>query len=362
MTLSVDIRKQLGDFQLEAQFQAEEEALALLGASGSGKSITLRCIAGILRPDEGVIRLDGETLFDSAARIDLPPQRRNVGYLFQQYALFPNMTAAQNIAAAVRDRQNAPAVTADLLRRFRLEEAAALRPRQLSGGQQQRCALARILASSPKAILLDEPLSAMDSYLKYQLELELQDTLSRFPGPVVWVTHDRGEAWRSCRRVCVIDRGRTEPVMTMEQLFHAPGTEAAARLSGCKNYAAAVPSGTFVTLPAWGITLTCGCPVPEDTTTVGIRSHRVYPALPGTENAFFCTVERVIDDVFAVIVLRRPAGASPEAPRVRMELDKDAWAAVPNKAGCTVSVAPNDLLLLKRGGSDDVSRRCADGQ
>ena len=162
MTLSVDIRKQLGDFQLEAQFQAEEEALALLGASGSGKSITLRCIAGILRPDEGVIRLDGETLFDSAARIDLPPQRRNVGYLFQQYALFPNMTAAQNIAAAVRDRQNAPAVTADLLRRFRLEEAAALRPRQLSGGQQQRCALARILASSPKAILLDEPFAGID--------------------------------------------------------------------------------------------------------------------------------------------------------------------------------------------------------
>ena len=118
MSLFVDIRKRLGDFQLEAQFQAAEEPLALLGASGSGKSITLRCIAGILRPDEGVIRLDGETLFDSAAHIDLPPQRRNVGYLFQQYALFPNMTAAQNIAASVRDRNAAPSVTADLLRRF----------------------------------------------------------------------------------------------------------------------------------------------------------------------------------------------------------------------------------------------------
>lgn len=142
MSLLVRIRKQLGSFQLEAELTAGEEALALLGASGSGKSITLRCIAGILWPDEGVIQLDGETLFDSAAHIDLPPQKRQVGYLFQQYALFPNMTVSQNIAAAVRDRSAAPAVTADLLRRFRLEEAAALRPRQLSGGQQQRCALA----------------------------------------------------------------------------------------------------------------------------------------------------------------------------------------------------------------------------
>ena len=142
--------------------------------------------------------------------------------------------------------------------------------------------------------------------------------------------------------------------MTMEQLFRTPGTEAAARLSGCKNYAAAVPSGTSVTIPAWGITLSCGRTVPGDTTTVGIRSHSVHPALPGAENAFFCTVERVIDDVFAVIVLLRPAGAAAEAPLLRMELDKAAWAALPDKTGCTVSVAPEDLLLLKQGGNEDV--------
>ena len=120
MSLLVRIRKQLGSFQLEAELTAGEEALALLGASGSGKSITLRCIAGILRPDEGVIQLDGETLFDSAAHIDLPPQKRQVGYLFQQYALFPNMTVSQNIAAAVRDSSAARAVTPAQLRRLRL--------------------------------------------------------------------------------------------------------------------------------------------------------------------------------------------------------------------------------------------------
>ena len=126
--LRVDIRKKLGAFDLEAQFSAENEPLALLGASGSGKSVTLKCIAGILRPDEGHIELDGQVLFDSAARVDLPPQRRGAGYLFQQYALFPNMTVAQNLAAAARKLPDRDALVAESLRRFRLEDVAGKRP------------------------------------------------------------------------------------------------------------------------------------------------------------------------------------------------------------------------------------------
>ena len=153
MALSVNIRKKLGSFQLQVQFDAEQGIpLALLGASGCGKSVTLRCIAGILKPDEGRITLDGVVLYDSAAGIDLPPQQRRVGYLFQQYALFPNMTVRQNIAAAVRDRKARAGVAAEKLRQFQLESVADLRPDQLSGGQQQRCALARILASAPRVI------------------------------------------------------------------------------------------------------------------------------------------------------------------------------------------------------------------
>lgn len=216
MALLVDIRKQLGNFQLDVRFEAENERLALLGASGCGKSVTLRCIAGILTPDEGRIVLDGTVLYDSASRIDLPPQKRQVGYLFQQYALFPNMTVRQNIAAAVRERTRRQAVTAEKLRQFRLEDAAEKKPWQLSGGQQQRTALARILASGPKAILLDEPFSALDSYLKYQLELELTEMLEQFPGTVLWVSHDRGEVFRSCQRVCVLDRGVSQPVQTLD--------------------------------------------------------------------------------------------------------------------------------------------------
>ena len=133
MALSVDIQKQLGGFRLQIQLEAEEERLALLGASGCGKSVTLRCIAGVMTPDEGKIVLDGITLFDSAAKISLPPQRRRVGYLFQQYALFPNMTVRQNIAAAVRDRGKRERVSSELLRRFQLERVADQRPGQLSG-------------------------------------------------------------------------------------------------------------------------------------------------------------------------------------------------------------------------------------
>ena len=347
MSLTVRIRKQLGAFQLQADFTAENEALALLGASGCGKSVTLRCIAGILRPDEGVIQLDGQTLYDSAANIDLPPQKRQVGYLFQQYALFPNMTVRQNIAVAVRDKARRGAVTQEKLRQFRLEEVAGQKPRQLSGGQQQRAALARILASSPRAILLDEPFSALDSYLKYQLELELQDTLAQFPGTVLWVTHDRGEAWRSCRRVCVMDRGVTEPVMTMDELFRQPGTQSAARLSGCKNYVPVTPAGRSVDVPVWGITLDCGREVPAGIQVIGIRSHHIHPAEAGEANAFSCAVERVIDDVFGMIVLLRPQSAAPDAPLLRMELPKEVWAAQPDRTCVTVSVAPEDILLLK---------------
>ena len=347
MALSVDIRKKMGDFQLEVRFEAENECLALLGASGCGKSVTLRCIAGILTPDEGKIVLDGVTLFDSAAHIDLPPQKRQVGYLFQQYALFPNMTVRQNIAAAVRDKRQQKDVTEEKLRQFRLGEVANKRPGQISGGQQQRTALARILVSEPKAILLDEPFSALDSYLKYQLEVELAETLEQFPGTILWVSHDRNEVFRNCRRVCVLDQGKSQGTFTLRELFHEPVTEAAARLSGCKNYAYAVPNGPSVSLPEWGLTLDCGKEVPEDICRVGIRSHHVAIAEAGSPGAFLCAVQRVIQDVFVTIVLLRPEGSVPDAPPLRMELDREAWYAVADKRHVWAAIQPRDILLLK---------------
>lgn len=344
--LHVDIRKTLGDFHLEARFDAENETMALLGASGCGKSVTLKCIAGILTPDEGQITLDGVTLFDSAAKINLPPQKRRVGYLFQQYALFPNMTVRQNIAAAVRDKSRRKDKSAELIRRMALEGVADLRPAQLSGGQQQRCALARILASEPRAILLDEPFSALDSYLKQQLELELADTLSAFSGTVVWVSHDRGEVYRNCRRVCVMDRGRTQPSMDTASLFAHPASEAAARLSGCENFLDVLPEGDSLTVPQWGMTLTCPGVSPS-VRRAGIRARRVVPGIPGAVNAVPCTVDRVVEDVTSTVVLLRPEGALPEAPPLRMELEPQVWADLGAPSRLVASVAPEDILLFQ---------------
>lgn len=344
--LHVDIRKTLGAFHLEARFDAENEVLALLGASGCGKSVTLKCIAGILTPDEGRITLDGIPLFDSAAKIDLPPQRRQVGYLFQQYALFPNMTVRQNIAVAVREKSRCTAAVTELLRRMELEAVAELRPHQLSGGQQQRCALARILASEPRAILLDEPFSALDSYLRQHLELELADTLSAFPGTVVWVSHDRGEVYRNCNRVCVMDHGRTQLPADTADLFAHPSTEAAARLSGCENFLDVLPGNGTLVIPQWGVTLSCP-DVPPSVRRAGIRARRVIPSKAGAFNAIPCTVERVVEDLTAAAILLRPENSASGAPFLRMELDRTAWRTIGAPSRLTVSVAPEDILLFQ---------------
>lgn len=235
----------------------------------------------------------------------------------------------------------------ELLELLGLKDRRKHLPNQLSGGQQQRAALARILASDPRTLLLDEPFSALDSYLKYQLELELMETLDQFPGTVLWVSHDRGEVFRSCQRVCVIDRGQSCPVQDLSQLFHTPGTEAAARLSGCKNFTDAVPQGDRIFLPEWDLTLDCGRPVSPGVRRMGVRAHFVHAARPGEPNAFPCAVARVVDDVFTTIVLLHPRGAARDAPPLRMELDKAAWRALEEKEEFTAAIAPRDILLFE---------------
>ena len=349
MSLYVDIEKQLGSFHLWVQLETENEITALLGASGCGKSMTLKCIAGIVTPDRGRIVLNERVLFDSEKKVNLTPQQRKLGYLFQNYALFPNMTVEKNILCGVRskDKQEKAAALADALRRFRLEGLEKRYPSQLSGGLQQRVALARILCSQPEVILLDEPFSALDSYLKWDLELKLSDFLENFSGPILWVSHDRGEVFRNCKRVCVLDQGASQGTFTLRQLFHEPETEAAARLSGCKNIVEAVPAGSAVTLPAWGLTLNCGKPVPADIRQAGIRARHVMTVPEGTPDAFYCTVERVIQDVFTTIVLLRPEEAADGASLLRMELERDDWRRLNRPEGLWIAVQPRDILLLK---------------
>ena len=193
MSLSVSILKRLPNFTLAVRFDANDERMALLGASGSGKSLTLKCIAGLERPDHGRIVLNGRILFDSEDGVDLPPQERRVGLLFQNYALFPHMTVRENLlaAAARLPRRRRDAAAEEKLRAFLLKGQESLYPRQLSGGQQQRVALARVFLSEPECLLLDEPFAALDSYLRWHTELELCDLLLPYAGDVVLVSHER---------------------------------------------------------------------------------------------------------------------------------------------------------------------------
>ena len=235
MSLQVHIRKKLGDFLLEADFEQEEGCMGILGASGCGKSMTLKCIAGIETPDSGRICLDGQVLFDSEKKINQKPQKRQVGFLFQNYALFPTMTVEENIGCGVRDRSLRKQIVREQIQRFQLQGLEKLRPSQLSGGQQQRTALARMLAGRPGIILLDEPFSALDSFLRDQMHRELMEILREFSGKTLLVSHSREEIYKFCDTVTVMEQGRTLMTRGTRELFASPGLVSAARLTGLKN-------------------------------------------------------------------------------------------------------------------------------
>ena len=345
MALSVDIEKKLGNFHLKVKFEVENEVLAILGASGCGKSMTLKCIAGIERPDKGRIILDGVTLFDSEKKIDLPPQKRKVGYLFQQYALFPNMTVEQNIACGVREKERKAEAVAEMLHLMELEGLEKKRPHQLSGGQQQRVALARILINAPEVLLLDEPFSALDTHLRFHLERKVQEILGRFGKTVLLVSHDRDEAFRLSDSIAVMEQGRVETVGRKKEIFADPKTRSGALLTGCKNISRArVVDDTHVYAVDWDLTLT----VPRATVGVeymGIRMHDIRIAKEMEENAVVCRVIREIEEPFSYMVLLTPAGKKAAMP-LGVQLDKSLWESI-REEEIAVCLPPEALLLLK---------------
>lgn len=349
MSLSVDITKTMGAFTLRVCFQTQGETLALLGASGSGKSLTLKCIAGVEKPDSGRIVLNDRVLFDSEKRINLPPQKRRVGYLFQQYALFPNMTVAQNITAGAHAKPRAERrqTVAQFVRKLHLEGLEGRYPHQLSGGQQQRAALARILAGDPDILLLDEPFSALDSFLKWQLELELGELLREFKGEIIWVSHDRSEVRRNCDSVCVLSDGRSEPKQEISELFRAPQTMASCVLSGCKNFSRVQKlSDTRVRALDWNAEFTVPS-VPDGVRMLGIRAYDIRPADRAGGNILRCRVDRVIEDVFSVVVMLTPIGGSGELGRIRFETDKKAWTSLSHSSELLLYMQPEAILLFR---------------
>ena len=310
--LGVEIRKKLKGFELEMNFQAKRGCMGILGPSGCGKSMTLKSIAGIVTPDAGRIALQyaqgeaagGRVLFDSSLRINECPQARRVGYLFQNYALFPNMSVEENIVAGLKGKWARKAVggrrpatlsgeaikrrAAEMIERFRLGGLEKRYPAQLSGGQQQRVALARIMAYEPEVVLFDEPFSAMDTHLREKLRLELLEMLKKYDGISILVTHDRDEAYQLCKTMLLMDQGRVLAGGNTMDLFKNPVTCKAARFTGCKNISRIerLGDGRIRALDWKGLELFADRPIGEEITAVGIRAHDFEPLSAGEAEGF----------------------------------------------------------------------------
>lgn len=322
MSLVVDIEKQLKDITLKIAFETRDlgEVTGILGASGCGKSMTLKSIAGIVTPDRGRIVLNDRVLFDSEKKINLRTQDRNVGYLFQNYALFPHMTVLQNVALALQGSRTVKAETAmrylDLLR---VGDLAGHYPSRLSGGQQQRVALARILASKPDVLMLDEPFSALDYYLKEKLQLELLEMLKVYRGDILMVTHNRDEIYRFCRQIYVLDQGQVVASGETKEVFREPKAVAAAKLTGCKNIEAVeVLSEHELRVPAWDMVIRMKRSIPAETHAIGIRAHDFRLPNPGeSANVFPCECKQLLEDPFEVTIIIKPD--------IWWKIPKDSW-------------------------------------
>lgn len=277
--LYADIHRRIGEFDLNVLIESDADRVGVLGESGSGKSMTLRSIAGIESVDSGHIEVDGRVLYDSSEKTDLKPQKRNVGYMFQNYALFPTMSVLKNVMAGLgRASEENRSKAVDMLRRFRMDGFEDRLPGELSGGQQQRVALARIMVTEPDLILLDEPFSALDSYLRDRMQVEMLEMLEDYTGQVVMVSHSRDELYRFSNELFVLSKGSIIRHGETRSVFREPENAVAARLTGCKNFSAAkVVDDHTIEATDWGVTLRLERDIPADITSIGYRAHNFSP-------------------------------------------------------------------------------------
>ena len=332
MSLSVSIKKSFPAFTLDVDIEAGNETIGWLGESGCGKSLTMRCIAGIETPDEGKIVVNGKTFFEREAgkrpAVNLSPQERKTALLFQNYMLFPNLTVAENVAVGIdrklpKEERNAQ-VDAEL-KRFGLDGFGKRYPSQLSGGQQQRVALARMLAAKPDILMLDEPFSALDAHLKGVLEQNLAGLFETFHGTILYVSHDIDEALRFCDRIAVIEKGHVMEVSTGNNLVNNPQSAASIRLSGCKNTTPAHRIDDHrVFLPAWGIEVETDKPTPKNLTYMGVRAFFLERAEEPGRNTYRVRVVRTSDSRFDRSVLLefldRTPGSDPVVEQTENEM------------------------------------------
>lgn len=318
--LEAEIVKKLPEFVLRAEFACGGDGtLAILGPSGCGKTTLLRCLAGVAKPDEGRIVLNGRVLYDSAAGICLPPGERRIGLLFQNRALFPRMTVRRNVLCCVR-RDGGGGAALPPERVFAALRLGAILDRpaaELSGGEAQRVALARILVNGAAALLLDEPLASLDEYLRFAVEMELREAVRNFPGPAVFVTHDWEQARRLDGPAAIMDRGELGKPAPKDEIAARPGTVAAARITGVRNIAPARAAGGRLLIPGWGLDLPLADAAPgpaaADVGAAGIREEAILPPGAARGSGPATAARFRVADAFGSGDGRAAAGLSPAA-------------------------------------------------
>lgn len=353
--LFVNLKKKLPGFTLDAQLEANGQPLGLLGTSGSGKSMTLRCIAGLDSPNQGRIVLNGRVLFDSQRGINIPSRQRRIGFVFQNYALFPHLSIAQNIGFGLQnlpelERRQRIAKYMDMMQLQGLENRY---PEQISGGQQQRVALARALAIHPEALLLDEPLSALDTYLRSRIERLLSETLSTYEGVTLFVTHKLEEAYRICQDLLILSQGKVIANDTKETIFERPPSFEVAQVTECKNFSTArMIEPQKIEAQDWGCTLQVVEPIPDSLTCVGIRAHHfTFPQHLDGENTFPCwlvmTSETQHRTTLSIRLHQPPAHA--QDYHLQVEVYKEKWANLKDRPfPWYVRLDPLRLILMEQ--------------
>lgn len=353
-TLEINLQKSLESFRLAVDFQADRGALGLLGASGAGKSMTLRMIAGVVTPDSGRMILNGRVLFDSASGENITPARRRIGVVFQDYALFPHMTVAENVAFGLHQLSEAECKSRvwHYLERMHIADLADRYPNEISGGQRQRVAIARCMATEPEALLLDEPFAALDPHLRRQMEEQLRETLRDYNGVVIFVTHDMEEAFRFCTELLVLDCGQVIATGPKHKLFEHPRSVVTARLTGCKNIVAAnMIRPDQISVEAWKCNVSLASPLSCDIKHVGYRSHHFhFQKNAHGANTFPCWLVETSEaphEMTLYLHLHRPPRPG-ERHHLQADISKETWHALSSQPQpWKIQIDPARLLLLE---------------
>ncbi|MEG3843706.1 molybdate ABC transporter permease subunit [Microcoleus sp. herbarium14] len=352
--LFLNIFKPLSGFALDVGFEIGPEVLGILGASGSGKSMTLRCIAGLETPTSGKIAVNGKVLFDSTQGINVPSKDRRIGFLFQNYALFPHLTVAENIAFGLQhlsEGEQKLRVKEQLIS-VQMSGLENRYPHELSGGQQQRVAMARAIAPNPDLLLLDEPFSALDTHLRSQLERELMQTLANYRGITLFVSHNLEEVYRVCKNLLVLAEGRAIAFDTKEHIFDRPRNFTVAQLTGCKNFSeAGAIAETVIEAIDWGCNLTVVEPIPKSLVSVGIRAHQlIFVSGCDRQNTFACWIASIVETPHRVTLylkLHSPPHDSQDY-HLQAEVFKEKWRAMKdNPFPWYVHFEPIRLILME---------------